>query len=61
VQICLELAQEINTGKQQCLKTNPVLYDFCNRLDLQNMIMAGHSFGGATAVSNSFLFIIFIL
>ncbi|KAH8552356.1 platelet-activating factor acetylhydrolase [Umbelopsis sp. PMI_123] len=49
VQICLELAQEINTGKQQCLKTNPVLYDFCNRLDLQNMIMAGHSFGGATA------------
>ncbi|KAI8576628.1 hypothetical protein K450DRAFT_302566 [Umbelopsis ramanniana AG] len=48
VQICLELVREINTGKQPCLKGDPVLYDFCGRLDQQNMTMAGHSFGGAT-------------
>ncbi|KAI9289806.1 platelet-activating factor acetylhydrolase, partial [Umbelopsis sp. AD052] len=48
VHICLELVREINAGKQPCLKADPVLYEFCDRLDQQNMIMAGHSFGGAT-------------
>ncbi|KAG2187843.1 hypothetical protein INT44_000593 [Umbelopsis vinacea] len=48
VQICLELVREINAGNQPCLKADPVLYEFCDRLDQQNMIMAGHSFGGAT-------------
>jgi platelet-activating factor acetylhydrolase len=56
VQICLKLVREINAGKQQCLKADTVLYDFCDRMDQQNMLMAGHSFGGATTVSHLKLF-----
>lgn len=53
VNMCLQFLKSLNEGKELTVKGEVDLSKFQSRLDMSNLVMAGHSFGAATSVSFS--------
>ncbi|RUS14486.1 platelet-activating factor acetylhydrolase [Endogone sp. FLAS-F59071] len=50
INMCLQFLKSLNEGKELSTKGEIDLSKFQSRLDMSNLVMAGHSFGAATSV-----------